>query len=186
MFLCLDFETNGLLKNVDMPSLQPGITEIGAIKLDPLYWDECSEFSMVVNPEQELDEEALKISKIPREEILAAPTLPEVFFDFASFCVGCTHLFAFNGMFDLEVLDWQMKRYSLQYRFPHPPIYTDIMKISKDFANIQGKQDIKYPKLTELYQILFGKEYSSAHRALSDARATGECARELHKKGILL
>jgi DNA polymerase III epsilon subunit-like protein len=43
----------------------------------------------------------------------------------------------------------------------------------------------KWPKLAELYNILFDKEFKNAHDALADAKATKECFFELVKRGII-
>ncbi len=43
----------------------------------------------------------------------------------------------------------------------------------------------KWPKLEELYRILFGEDFEGAHDALADVRATRRCYYELVEKGVI-
>lgn len=43
----------------------------------------------------------------------------------------------------------------------------------------------KYPKLQELYAKLFGENFTDAHDALADIRATKKCYFELIERGII-
>jgi len=48
-----------------------------------------------------------------------------------------------------------------------------------------GRRGYKWPKLEELYRILFNEELSGAHDALTDVDATIRCFFELKSRGIL-
>jgi DNA polymerase III epsilon subunit-like protein len=48
-----------------------------------------------------------------------------------------------------------------------------------------GRKGNKFPKLSELYYILFDEEFIGAHDALTDVRGTVRCFFELRKRGIL-
>jgi len=52
-----------------------------------------------------------------------------------------------------------------------------------DLKNVKGH--IKPPKLTELYFLLFEKNFENEHDAMADTRATKECFFELKKRGII-
>lgn len=54
-----------------------------------------------------------------------------------------------------------------------------------EICAIQGPYGYKWPKLSELYQKLFGKDFSGAHNALADVTATADCFWEMRKRGIL-
>lgn len=58
------------------------------------------------------------------------------------------------------------------------------MKASTDFCKIPGQYGYKWPKLEELYKILFNEELENTHDALVDIRATAKCFFELKKRGI--
>ena len=59
------------------------------------------------------------------------------------------------------------------------------MESSLDFCKIPGKSGYKYPKLQELYKLIFGHDYEEAHNALSDIEATQQCFWELRKKKLI-
>jgi len=62
------------------------------------------------------------------------------------------------------------------------------MKSSKDWCEIpktNGHPGFKPPKLTELYEILFGDVFDGAHDALQDTRACQQCFHELASLGVI-
>jgi DNA polymerase-3 subunit epsilon len=44
----------------------------------------------------------------------------------------------------------------------------------------------KWPKLVELYRTLFGEDFSGAHNAMDDVRATARCWVELRRRNLML
>lgn len=52
-----------------------------------------------------------------------------------------------------------------------------------DAKNKRGK--LKWPKLEELYQRLFEKDFENAHNAMADVRATKDCFFELVKREVI-
>lgn len=90
------------------------------------------------------------------------------------------HMFLRN-MDDLS--DIARSRYFLQ--LPH--ICTMRHKEVVKFCGLKNKAGKpKWPKLEELYQILFDKDFPNAHNAMADTRATKECFFELVKREIIL
>jgi DNA polymerase III epsilon subunit-like protein len=66
--------------------------------------------------------------------------------------------------------------------------YYCTMKSTIEFCHLpfpSGRKGNKFPKLEELYQILFNKPFEGAHDALVDVRGTMECFFELQKRGIM-
>jgi DNA polymerase III epsilon subunit-like protein len=52
---------------------------------------------------------------------------------------------------------------------------------------VRGKYimyNLKYPKLDELYYMLFNKHFDNQHNAMADVEATYECYKELLRLGI--
>lgn len=64
-----------------------------------------------------------------------------------------------------------------------PKICTMLSTVN--FCRIPNKFGYKYPKLQELYYILFNKNFSNAHNSLADIMATKECYFELIKRGVI-
>ena len=59
------------------------------------------------------------------------------------------------------------------------------MESSVDFCKIPGNDKYKFPKLEELYYILFKNHFSNAHDALVDVKACAKCFFELKKLGVI-
>jgi len=55
------------------------------------------------------------------------------------------------------------------------------MQSSTDICMIDGPYGYKWPKLSELYYQLFGREFNDAHNALNDINATAECFWEMKR-----
>lgn len=59
------------------------------------------------------------------------------------------------------------------------------MKKSTNYCKLPSSRGYKWPKLGELYKILFGREMVNAHDALYDVNCTAECYFELVKIGVI-
>jgi DNA polymerase III epsilon subunit-like protein len=57
-------------------------------------------------------------------------------------------------------------------------------KASTEFCKLPGKYGFKWPKLEELYLVLFSEELENTHDALVDSEATAKCYFELKRRGI--
>jgi DNA polymerase III epsilon subunit-like protein len=180
----IDTETTGLLRSTLDPKQQPGIIQIAAIKLND-RWEEIGSYETIMDPETFMEEDALKTHGITLEKARPFGPLTAHFYNFAEFILGAKTWVGFNCEFDKNVLWWQLLRYNLQTKFPWPPYELDVMKVSRDIVNIQGKQDLKYPSLWELHQHFFGEGFEWAHDALADCRATARCGKRLFDEGIV-
>lgn len=182
--VAVDFESTGLLKPTPP---QPGIVEIGACKGEitdeGIKYPSADPLSLLIHPECLFEEDAQKITGINPSEVSHAPTLPEVFSEIANYFFAVDYLVTFNGSnFDLPLLQYNLERYGLQYRFPWPLRHFDLMEIATPYLNLPGKQAAKPPKLMELYTALFQEGFTNHHRAFSDADATMRCAIEMVRK----
>lgn len=189
-FIALDFEGTGLIKpETEDPHAQPGIVEIGMVKVvfgAKGFKSPPEEFSELIDPETMFEEKAQEITGITPEQLRGKPNLREKFREMADFCLGVEHLVTFNGnSYDIPLLQYNLRRYNLETRFPWPPVQHDLMEISMRVLNLQGKTGNKPPNLMLLYETLHGKEYDGAHRAVNDAFATAECAKSLYGQGYL-
>ena len=66
------------------------------------------------------------------------------------------------------------------------PYYCTMVQ-SKEFCALpmKGRNGYKFPKLMELYQILFNEQFEGAHDAMADVTATMKCFFELKKRGVM-
>jgi DNA polymerase III epsilon subunit-like protein len=179
--LFLDTETTGLVtKSTDFMA-QPGICQIGAIRLtqhpDPEPGEspliEEAHLNILVNPELvKWQEDAIKTHGITPDMVRDAPTMFEVGPMLSKFAVGCDAWYGYNTRFDQDVLWYQLLKYGLERTFPWPPITVDVMQLASRKMELQGKKGTKNPSLSEAYRHFYGTEFSGAHDALSDIRAT--------------
>lgn len=94
-------------------------------------------------------------------------------------------LVAHNLAFDHPVLWAEIIRSGREPRSGMLKVCTMIKSTS--YCNIpkaKGK-GAKWPKLEELYQVLFGKAFDGAHDALADITATKDCFFELVRLGVI-
>ena len=91
------------------------------------------------------------------------PTIEQVIGDFAKFCEGCV-LVAHNASFDMAFFRRAFRDANLPFEYP----VLDTLTLSRNFYKGQ-----KSHKLGALCKFL-GVSLTNAHRAVHDARATGE------------
>lgn len=93
-------------------------------------------------------------------------------------------LVAHNLNFDHRILWAEIIRAGLQPRSGMHKICT--MMSSTRHCNIRGRNGSpKWPKLEELHQVLFGKDFEGAHNAMSDVAACADCFFELVRLGVI-
>jgi DNA polymerase III epsilon subunit-like protein len=174
MILLTDTETTGLLKNHRDWFGQPGICQIGAVKLDDDL-KEIGSFNLLVNPEiGKWEPEAIATHGITPDAVKDAPTFFEAGAAFAEFALGCHTWGGFHCKFDKDVLWWQLLRYGLEKNFPWPIREVDVMKRASKIMEVQGKRGTKFPTLGEAYKYCFNRDFDNAHDAVADIRATAE------------
>lgn len=92
-----------------------------------------------------------------------------------------------NIEFDRGVIAAECKRMGLEATIYNPK-YFCTMKKTAEFCKIpypSGKKGNKWPKLMELYQVLFSCKFEGAHDAQADVRACVKCYFELRRRGVL-
>lgn len=195
MILFLDFETTGLTNNSSDWMSQPGIVQVGAVKIvtasdfpdDPVYFNalnergqEAGSFYTLVNPEiNKWEDKAIETHGITPAMVADAPTFFEIGPALARFALGCEAWGGYNTKFDRDVLWHQLNKYGLERSFPWPLEEIDVMKLAGRAMELQGKRGTKNPKLTEAYQYFTDMLLSGAHDALADIRATVEVWRRV-------
>ena len=125
------------------------------------------------------DSVATNINGITKEIAEKGVDIELVFEQFERSLKDCSLLIAHNIVFDKAILSSEMYRYQKQdllNKFRSIETFCtcyngkDITKIK-----IKGWRDYKIPKLSELYEHLFKKEFENAHNAEFDVSATAQC-----------
>jgi len=99
---------------------------------------------------------------------------------------SCRYLVAHNIGFDFPVICAELLRYSI----PHELYCADQICTMKTKAVIQYCQvknksgGLKWPKLSEMYQVLFDETMDLAHDARADVEACARCFFELKARGV--
>ncbi len=85
------------------------------------------------------------------------------------------HNFAFDSMIAASDVYRRLDSRSSEIIFSKPNMCT--MNLSVDFCKLPGKfgKAYKWPRLSELHQILFERDFDGAHDAMADVKATIRC-----------
>jgi DNA polymerase III epsilon subunit-like protein len=119
--------------------------------------------------------------------------MPDILDHFISHLDVCDVIVAHNFAFDYPITGAEMIRYKKKAK-PNPQrakvctMETTVELCKIPFPNrgrFNSRQPYKWPKLNELYQVLFNKGFAGAHDAGNDVAACRECFFELLKKGHL-
>ena len=163
-FIALDLETTGLDRRSDR------ITEIGAVKY--INGEAVETFSTLVNPGKPISEFITRITGITNEMVSTAPTFAEVadqILEFIGRLAFCGHQvdFDFNFLNDElvrmgkpKIRNWQIDTLSIAR-----------LVLDSDEGYALGKVALK-----------LGVPLENAHRALDDAKASGDIALKLLPK----
>jgi DNA polymerase III epsilon subunit-like protein len=89
-----------------------------------------------------------------------------------------------NIDFDRHIVGCELYRSQMDYATMMSKPHVCTMKQSTDYYHIQTGND-RYPKLMNLYQLLFHESFDNAHNAMADVLATMKCYFELKKRLIL-
>lgn len=105
---------------------------------------------------------------------------------FIEWADDCDLMVAHNMNFDSKIIGAEMYRAGKRSTKQVPKFCT--MMATIDYCRLpfpRGGNGFKFPKLEELYFILFGEKFDGAHQAGNDATACAECYFELVKRGLI-
>ena len=183
-----DTETTGKPKKYKAPTTDvdnwPRLVQLSWILMDDTK--ELSRGDLIIRPDGfEIPEDATAIHGITTERALKEGIPAKVavyYFLGAARCADA--LIGHNVSFDTHVVGAELVRaYGKDYLDGMKT--QDTMLASVDFCALPGKRGYKWPKLVELYQKLFGREFEDAHNSMADITATAECYWELLKLGVI-
>lgn len=154
-FVAFDFETTGLSAYRDR------VVEIGAVRFQ-LNNAPKKHYSQLINPEQLIPDEVIKIHGIDNQEVARAPVWSAKADEILEFLEGAV-LMAHHASFDVAFLVCEMQRMA---RTPPKTIVLDSYHLAR-------KRQPKAPsyKLSHLIEFLELKMQGQAHRALPDSLA---------------
>ena len=189
MFLIFDTETTGLPRNFNAPISDsdnwPRMVQISWQLHDDLG-KLISNKNFVIKPEGfEIPYDSQKIHGISTEFANNnGIDLLEVLQTFNADIEKSDTIIGHNINFDINIVGAEFFRKSIVVNFDSKNI-VDTMRESVDFCKIQGGRGgkFKFPKLGELYKILFNEEFDLAHNSAADVEATARCFFELVRNG---
>lgn len=119
--------------------------------------------------------------------------LAEVLAEFVADLQGCAWMVAHNLAFDHPIVGAEMLRLGMKSERRPAKVCTmestiDLCKIpfGGERAYLSKKEKVyKWPKLSELHQFLFGKDFDGAHQAGADVAAVKVCLFELIRRGVI-
>jgi len=189
MYLFFDTETTGIPKNYQAPisnlSNWPRLVQLAWILTDKTGAEHKSAEYIIKPDKFSIPHDAAQIHGITTDiarqfGVNLKQVLDEIIIDIS----GAVVLIAHNMQFDEKIVGAEFLRLGYQNYFGNKNKKCT-MQSSTIFCRIPGPYGYKWPKLQELHQKLFKKQYDNAHRALDDVRACAKCYFELRRLGIM-
>ena len=152
---------------------------------------ELERYNEIVKPDgYEIPEEATKIHGITTKmAIEKGRPIKEVLKYFILAANKCDKLVGHNIFYDTSIIKASFLRLGIAPDLINPVLDKTksvcTMQKSTKFCNLPGKYGTKWPKLEELYKILFKEDMENCHDAMTDVKATKECYFELKKLNII-
>lgn len=154
-FVVFDVETTGFSARNDK------IIEIGAVKIK--NGEIIDSFNVLINPEEKLPEKIIELTNITDSMLVNEPLIQDVLPKFYKF-IENSIMVAHNANFDMAFLRNNFKKIGIDFEKP----YIDTLELSRIFhPNVRSHSLGKVAKR-------LGVSLENAHRAVDDARATGE------------
>lgn len=154
-FVVFDVETTGFSAKNNK------IIEIGAVKIS--NGDIVDSYNILINPEESLSQEIVELTHINDSMLINQPIIDQVLPEFYNF-IKDSIMVAHNANFDMAFLKNNFEKININFEKP----YIDTLELSRIFY-----PNVRSHKLGVVAKRL-GVSLENAHRAVDDARATGE------------
>ncbi len=191
MYLFFDTETTGLPKNYNAPiddlNNWPRLVQLAWVVYDENAKEKIGK-NFIIKPEGfQIPKEASSVHGITTEKAnKEGQPLKEVLEEFANAVGSSKLLIAHNMNFDEKIMGAEFLRKNTNHDL-FDTVRFCTMQESTDFCQLPGNfGDYKWPRLSELYTKLFGKDFENAHDALADVNACARCFFELIDRGVIL
>lgn len=119
-------------------------------------------------------------SRARKEGVKLRPVLEE----FAGLIKTAKVLASHNLVFDQNVMTAEFLRAEMAIAISRKTCHCT-MRESTNYCRLPGPYGYKWPKLSELHQVLFGEPLAENHSALADAETCMKCFFRLKKLGII-
>jgi DNA polymerase-3 subunit epsilon len=159
----LDTETTGLNAKLGDRIIEIGCVEILSRNVSDRH------FHAYLNPERDVDLGATRVHGLTLDDLRAKPKFAEVAKTFLDFVSGA-EILIHNADFDLEFLDWELKRARLGKFSDHVAKVSDTLAFARELH--PGKKN-SLDALCERYFVNHANR--TLHGALLDARLLAEC-----------
>ena len=187
-FLVFDTETTGLPANANAPVSDsdnwPRMVQI-AWQLHDENGDLIENYDYIIKPEgYDIPFNAQKIHGISTEKALAeGHDLKTVLDQFNAVLADNPILVGQNIAFDIPIVGAEFYRKSIENHIADLPLI-DTAREGTNFCALPGGMGggFKFPKLSELYEKLFGHGFDEAHNAAADVNATAQAFWELVRR----
>ena len=162
-YTIIDIETTGLDPKVDE------IIEISALKVRDNKI--ISEYSTLINPQQEINDFIINLTGITNEMVKDKPTIKNSLNDYFNFLDNDV-IIGHNINFDINFLYDNSIKY---YDKPFENDYIDTLRLSRKYLSLENN---KLETIANFFKI----DYSGAHRSLKDCYITFSVYNELKKR----
>jgi len=189
MYLFFDTETTGLPRNWKAPVTDtnnwPRMVQIAWILSDK-NGNRIESKEYIIKPDgYNIPSDASRVHRITTQRAVdEGVNLLKVLKEFNELITKSDVIVAHNIDFDKMILGAEFVRNSIKSEFHFKPKLCT-MKASTDYCRIPGNYGYKWPKLSELHQVLFNEGFDEAHDASVDINATERCFWEMKKLNIL-
>jgi exonuclease, DNA polymerase III, epsilon subunit family len=162
-YIAIDLETTGIRLSKDK------IIEVGLLKVKDSHIIDT--FSCVINPDMQVDDKILELTKISKNELENAKRIHEVINHIVDFCEDYV-LLGHNTIFDYSFVKKEANRAGLEFEKRGIDTYKLCKKVLPENVRKNLTDACNY----------FGIERKNSHRAFSDAYYTHVLFQEIIKK----
>ena len=188
-YLFFDTETTGLPKDMNAPYQSidnwPRLVQIAWL----IYNDRelVSKNSFIVRPQGYIIPiAASNVHGITNQEAFEKGSPVKFVLErFLSEAKGIDVIIGHNVDYDIKVVKSELYRLDLDGEFNTSNVI-DTMVLSVDFCELpHPKHGYRYPRLIELYEILFSESFDNMHNAMADIEATARCFWRILDMGLI-
>ena len=189
MYLFIDTETTGLPPS-DPNNLQewPRLVQLGWVLSDS-SGDTVMQDTAIIKPEgYYIPSRATRIHGISTKTAYEkGVSLDDGLKRFSQALRYSHFLIGHNIDYDYHVLLAEFHRKKINTLFSHYPRFCTMKspKVMEFVRIMKGANRCQYPKLSDLYRLLFDERVQHAHDALADAKTCALCFFELKKIGVI-
>jgi DNA polymerase III epsilon subunit-like protein len=181
LFFLFDIETDGLIIGKNYPN----VVQISWIIMgcNGVIYKKNTE---LVNSNFDKKSDAFKINKLNPEVIKKIGRNPlEVYQELYYDLKHCTVISAHNLNFDLSILQNEFKKNNILLDFNNLKKFCT-MKWGLEKIKNKDNLNPKFPKLTEVYKLLFNHDINQIHNSQSDVTILAKCIKEILYKKYLI